>query len=124
MSIVIRDKHTAQIRVSKRGTKKYFSKTVHIPDGLTKRERDRFLEDEERKFENECKGGCKNANIAFAVFLEQDYFVNNPRKDDYKSMLSRTLPQIGHMYNYGAVSYLLVQQTAFYPKTQCFPRYN
>lgn len=97
MSIVIRDKHTAQIRVSKRGTKKYFSKTVHIPDGLTKRERDRFLEDEERKFENECKGGCKNANIAFAVFLEQDYFVNNPRKDDYKSMLSRTLPQIGHI---------------------------
>lgn len=86
-----------QIRVSKRGTKDYFSKTVHVPDGLSKREKKRFAEEEERKFENECRGGCKNVNITFKRFVEEDYFVNNPQKDDHKSMVARTIPVIGHM---------------------------
>lgn len=54
---------SVQIRVSKRGTKEYFTRTVHIPKGLTMREKKRFAEQEERKFENECKGGDKNVNI-------------------------------------------------------------
>ena len=86
-----------QIRVSKRGSKDYFSKTVRVPDGLGKREKKRFAEEEERKFENECKGGCKNANITFKDFVDEDYFVNNPKKDDHKSMIDRTFPVIGHL---------------------------
>lgn len=85
-----------QIRVSKRGTKEYFTRTVHIPKGLTMREKKRFAEQEKRKFENECKGGSKNVNILFRRFVEEDYFANNPKKDDHKSMIARTLPDLGH----------------------------
>lgn len=96
MSYTIRGK-SLQIRVSKRGTKQYYSKTVRIPEGLTKRELKRFAESEERKFENECKGGSRNSNITFSRFVEEDYLVNNEQKDDYKSMLARTLPYLGHL---------------------------
>lgn len=87
---------SVQIRVSKRGTKEYFTRTVHIPKGLTMREKKRFADQEERKFENECKGGSKNVNILFRRFVEEDYFENNPKKDDHKSMIARTLPAPGH----------------------------
>lgn len=100
MSYTIRDGKkgkSIQIRISKRGTKGYDSKTVRIPDEVTtQRGIRKFAEEEERKFENECKNGCKNSNITFKQFVEEDYFVNNERKDDHKSMLARTIPQLGH----------------------------
>lgn len=65
---------SVQIRVSKRGTKEYFTRTVHIPKGLTMREKKRFAEQEERKFENECKGGSKNVNILFRRFVVDAVF--------------------------------------------------
>lgn len=99
MSYVIRKGkkgESVQIRISKRGTKEYFTKTVHIPESLTVRDKKRFAEQEERKFENECRG-IKDANIKFEMFVKEDYFVNNPKKDDHKSMIARTIPVLGHL---------------------------